>query len=371
MDVLEISKEEYSTLYAKSSLCFLQSPEWGEHKKIDGYLPRYFLVGSDEKNSGNGLFMALCKKYPIFGEQAYIPRPRLSSANIDTIAVALKKRFFITLIDPDLGDLSEVLKTAEGKKYKLSEKTIQPRKTAVINLSKTEEEWFASMRKSTRKQVMRGLRCEKAGKICVSAVAGDKEYAEMLGVLVKQAEGRFHGRRIEYFLNMRRVFADKLEAFSVTCGGKSCGGSVGIVDANAVECGKAGVYRALYSGICREALARYSAGYLVKYHQWRFARGAGLKALDLWGVETDPSHPWYGFSQFKLGFGAEVVEYPPQLRRLNLLRGGSTSSTAALVGFCRSYRYAQASKSLPQASSSDTSGTERCAQARSSRHLDA
>ncbi len=39
------------------------------------------------------------------------------------------------------------------------------------------------------------------------------------------------------------------------------------------------------------------------------AKRNGYSKYDFWGVEPDPSHPWYGFSKFKLGFGGEIVDY--------------------------------------------------------------
>ena len=41
------------------------------------------------------------------------------------------------------------------------------------------------------------------------------------------------------------------------------------------------------------------------------AKEAGKKRFDFWGVTTseDPSHPWYGFTQYKKSFGGELVTY--------------------------------------------------------------
>lgn len=41
------------------------------------------------------------------------------------------------------------------------------------------------------------------------------------------------------------------------------------------------------------------------------AKKAGCKIFDFWGITTsnDPSHPWYGFTQYKKSFGGQQVDY--------------------------------------------------------------
>lgn len=51
------------------------------------------------------------------------------------------------------------------------------------------------------------------------------------------------------------------------------------------------------------------APYLLHWQAIQDARAAGLEKYDFWGIETDPDHPWHGFSKFKMGFGGEIIEY--------------------------------------------------------------
>jgi peptidoglycan biosynthesis/recognition FemAB-like protein len=66
----------------------------------------------------------------------------------------------------------------------------------------------------------------------------------------------------------------------------------------------------LYSGSNR-TMHNLKAMDLAIYRAMRYAWAAGCRDFDLWGVEpaSDPRHPWHGFSEFKRGFGGEVVEY--------------------------------------------------------------
>jgi len=49
--------------------------------------------------------------------------------------------------------------------------------------------------------------------------------------------------------------------------------------------------------------------YLLHWQAIEDAKAKGLRTYDFWGVETDPAHPWHGFSKFKLGFGGEIKKY--------------------------------------------------------------
>jgi len=43
----------------------------------------------------------------------------------------------------------------------------------------------------------------------------------------------------------------------------------------------------------------------------QFAKRLGCKSFDMWGSlgpAVEPTHPWYGFHRFKLGYGGELVE---------------------------------------------------------------
>ncbi|HEY6538590.1 MAG TPA: peptidoglycan bridge formation glycyltransferase FemA/FemB family protein [Candidatus Dormibacteraeota bacterium] len=67
--------------------------------------------------------------------------------------------------------------------------------------------------------------------------------------------------------------------------------------------------------------------------QWRAmlrAREEGCQHYDLWGVpeNQDPTHPWHGLAQFKLGFGGEQIRYAGA-RSLQLRPGGSAILGAA------------------------------------------
>jgi lipid II:glycine glycyltransferase (peptidoglycan interpeptide bridge formation enzyme) len=66
----------------------------------------------------------------------------------------------------------------------------------------------------------------------------------------------------------------------------------------------------LFAGSCRERPDLKPVDALI-WAALRAAHRDGCRDFDLWGMPPgdDPAHPWYGFGQFKEGFGGRRVEY--------------------------------------------------------------
>lgn len=49
--------------------------------------------------------------------------------------------------------------------------------------------------------------------------------------------------------------------------------------------------------------------YLVQWEAIRYAKERGVKTYNFWGIapEDDPTHPWFGLTSFKKGFGGQEV----------------------------------------------------------------
>jgi lipid II:glycine glycyltransferase (peptidoglycan interpeptide bridge formation enzyme) len=50
---------------------------------------------------------------------------------------------------------------------------------------------------------------------------------------------------------------------------------------------------------------------LAMWHGIRYAARMGCRDYDLWGIapDSDPRHPWHGFTEFKRGYGGAEVAY--------------------------------------------------------------
>ena len=54
------------------------------------------------------------------------------------------------------------------------------------------------------------------------------------------------------------------------------------------------------------------ANNLIAWEAIRLGKKLGLKKFDMWGAlepDADPKDPWFGFHNFKKGYGGKLVEY--------------------------------------------------------------
>jgi len=64
-------------------------------------------------------------------------------------------------------------------------------------------------------------------------------------------------------------------------------------------------------GASSSAYRNLMASNLICWEAIRLGKKSGCKKFDLWGClppKAKPSHPWYGFHRFKLGYGGDLVE---------------------------------------------------------------
>jgi len=65
-------------------------------------------------------------------------------------------------------------------------------------------------------------------------------------------------------------------------------------------------------GASSSKMRNVMASNLICWQAIKFGKEKGLKTFDMWGglaPDADPTHPWYGFHKFKLGYGGDLVEY--------------------------------------------------------------
>ena len=51
------------------------------------------------------------------------------------------------------------------------------------------------------------------------------------------------------------------------------------------------------------------ASNLLAWEAIRLGKRLGCKTFDMWGATNDKNDPWWGFTNFKLGYGGELIEY--------------------------------------------------------------
>ena len=125
----------------------LQTEEWGRLKSSFGWAPRYLING----DTGT---MVLFKKLPLGFTVGYIPKgpvginltgimPEVDRLCRDQKAIFLK-------IEPDLIETGNEISGWDRHGFIAESRTIQPRRSIVLDLSGSEEDWLSRMKQKTR-----------------------------------------------------------------------------------------------------------------------------------------------------------------------------------------------------------------------------
>ncbi len=178
---------------------------------------------------------------------------------------------------------------------------VQPELTWRINLTKSEEEQIADMKKNNRN------RYRNAHKKDLSfAQSTDQEDLEATIGLINQVsqKNKVKLHTADYLRKQAKILLDKgiMKMFVVRLDNKVIGGTL-VYDYQGVR------YHA--HSAADPKFHKTGANTFLKASTIIDAKRQGLEAFDFWGItdSEDPNHPWYGFSQFKKSFGGSEHRY--------------------------------------------------------------
>ena len=309
-----VGREEWDALVraAPGGGHLLQSHGWGELKRRAGWRPLRLTLQRDDEVAGAGQFL-LRSTWPVPGYLMYSPKgPWLPWE--DEAAV---RAFFRGAIDiagwqgvHTLKIEPEVREEQEREKDLLWELGFRPfrwnvnhKSTVVVDLSPSEEELLARMKRGTRYNV------RLAAKKGVKIVEDNSSEA-------KEAFWRMHRETVE-----RKDFWSRPQSYYSD--------AWGVMEGE----GRSHLFFAEHEGDRLAAMLLYTFGhkyiymlstmtrrkqnlkpvYLMQWEGMRWAKRQGLTHYDMWGIPTpdkmSEDHPLYGVYTFKEGFGGEVANY--------------------------------------------------------------
>jgi lipid II:glycine glycyltransferase (peptidoglycan interpeptide bridge formation enzyme) len=298
--------EEYQPL-ALASGAFLQDPQWGRFQESLGREVSRFGVSRDGKPLGYAQCItskALNRKYmsapygPIFA--AGMDESAIGEA-FKAIAEGMRSAgrdvaFF--RVEPEMAAGESLKQPGFSKSIDLN-----PHRTVVLDLSRGEEEISAGMKPKTRYNIKiaerDGVEVRVLDQLPVDGSGDDplQESARRAGI-------RTYSR--DYFNSLLKFFADAQGPIVARCYAAYHRQDL-LAAVIILHYGDTATY--LFGG--QSGLKRnMMPNYLLHWQAIRDAKAAGLKRYDFWGIETDPKHPWYGFSTFKLGFGGRMESRP-------------------------------------------------------------
>jgi peptidoglycan pentaglycine glycine transferase (the first glycine) len=288
---------------------FSQLWKWGELRREGGWTPVRLAVGdADAENAILAGAQLMVRRVPLFGTAlAYAPRGPVGALDDDGVwselvaglrRVAVAQHVATVRIEPEAATGSPVAQRLQPGIWRQAPAN-QPVNTRIVDLTRSEEELRADLRKKHRQYVAKaeraGLRVERFDR---SSEADEVSVAltDFHRILLGTGErAGFNTRPLDYYRNVwnalapanrvRLYFAaregDRLATlFHITCGD------------HAAE---------LYGGANADG-TEVHANYLVKWAAMLGFKEEGFATYDLWG------EPTAGIAHFKEGFGGKPIE---------------------------------------------------------------
>lgn len=184
---------------------------------------------------------------------------------------------------------------------------VQPSKTLIIDLTKSEEQLLAEMHPKTRYNIRLAQKhgAEIKDEFSVSAGHG-LYYQEAVSLLVKTAKRQgYRGHGADYYHKMIDELAIKNRGEVILHVYKALYHNQLLCSAIMMDFGKTRTF--LFGGSAEEH-KNVMAPYLMHFRAIQDAKAQGLQWYDFWGVETAGGE-MPGFVRFKLGFGGTEAVY--------------------------------------------------------------
>jgi Uncharacterized protein involved in methicillin resistance len=278
---------------------FLQSWEWGEfQEKVEGRMMRFMVEDNEKiisaltlvkKSLPRKLNYFYAPRGPILNEELKIKKDKLFDFLFAEIKnIAKKEKVIFLRFEP---------RKFENRKSEIVIRKsidIQPSKTIMLDLSKSEEVLLATMHQKTRYNIRLA---EKKG---VRIIEVGQNGFEDFWRLMEKTSGRdgFTSHQKDYYEKLLQTAPEKFKLFTAVYQDK-------IIAAGIFSFfGDTATY--LFGASDNEQRG-VMAPYLLQWEIIKKAKVAGCKFYDFFGVDEKK---WPGVTRFKHGFSGEEIKYP-------------------------------------------------------------
>lgn len=287
---------------------FLQSPAYGEMNKLLGEKVITEEFGGKSGAHGRALMIVRDAKRGRYLEIPCGPLIDWSDKGIikEVFAriteVAKQEKCVFVRIRPQLLASRENLQILADQGLKKSPMHLAAEHTVMIDLTRTEEELLAAMRRQTRYEVRR------AGKLGIEVTKDNSEgiFKEFHEVQLETARRQgFVPPSLKVLQAEREAFGDNIQIYTAkTTEGEPV--AYGLI----IRDGREGDY---YEAASTPLNRKLPGAYALLWQAMRDLKADGYERFNLWGIAPagQPEHRYAGVTTFKTGFGGEVVEYVP------------------------------------------------------------
>ena len=315
------SRDEWKEIVQKfPEANFLQSPEYG---KMNELLGERVLT---EEFDGEGYALMIVRDAKR-GRYLEIPcGPLLDWADAKLVGrafarireVAQREKCVFVRIRPQLPATEENLKLLAGLWLVKSPMHLAAEHTVMIDLTQSEEELLAGMRRQTRYEVRRA---DKFG-IAVERDNSEALFREFHKVQMETAKRQgFVPPSLKTLMAEREAFGDKVWIYVARTGAADEAKQAqqktpitevrepiayGLIIGDEMEVD-------YYEAASTELNRKLPGAYALLWRVMRDMKTAGYQRFNLWGIAPagQPNHRYAGVTTFKTGFGGDIVEYVP------------------------------------------------------------
>lgn len=296
-----IKWEEIIKKYPEAN--FLQSPEYAKMNEIlgckvqiedfDGKAWALLII----RNAKRGRYMEIpCGPLVDFNDSKLV-----KTVFDKIIEVAKQEKCVFVRMRPQLSASDKNLKLLASLGFKKSPMHLAAEHTVMIDLTKSEEELLADMRRQTRYEVRRA---DKVG-IKVSTSSDEKIFEEFHKVQAETAKRQnFVPPNLKTLLAEKEAFGKDIVIYKATLENEPV--AYGLIIKNGSE---ADYYEAASTLLNR----KMPGAYALLWQAMKDLKKEGYLRFNLWGIAPagQPNHRYAGVTTFKTGFGGEVVEFVP------------------------------------------------------------
>ncbi|MFH1662039.1 MAG: peptidoglycan bridge formation glycyltransferase FemA/FemB family protein [Candidatus Falkowbacteria bacterium] len=301
MQIINIEKKEQLNNFVSSQRHsqFLQSWQWGEFDKIvSGNVVR---LGVKDGDNIVAVATMAHKILPMGKSYFYCPRGPIISCKtaeekckiaVDLLfneieELAKKKGAMFLRFDP----VFEIINSNFPIKKTIS---VQPEKTSILNLAKSEKEILAKMHQKTRYNIKLS---EKKGVEVVEA--GMNRFDEFWQLMCETSDrDKFRTHGINYYKEMLKVDPDFIKIFFAEHKRKPISANIVAFFGDTVT-----YLHGASSTENRDVMAPYA----MQWHCINLAKKMGYRYYDFYGINEKR---WPGVTRFKKGFSGKTVNYP-------------------------------------------------------------
>lgn len=307
--VKEISNKENWEKFVNSypEANFLHSWNWSEfHQNLGKAVKR---IGFFDDNKLVGVMLCILEKAK---RASYLTVPagplinwenkqQIQAFKETIINIAKTEGCVFVRVRPQIFETDSNSKLFENLGFKNAPMHLHAELTHQLDLSKSEDQLLAEMRKTTRYEI------RKATKLGIKiTVSKDVEDIDEFYELQKETAKRQHFVEFDkrFLKEQFAVFArnNQVLLFTAHLDKKK------LAQAFIIFYGDEAAY---HYGASTLDGRKYPGAYLIQWEAIKEAKKRGMKKYNLWGVahEEEVNHRFYGVSVFKRGFGGQDIEY--------------------------------------------------------------